>query len=176
MIFSLIQLQEELRRATSLVGQRIQVWFDDEGRYSGGLVLQYNETSRKYTIKWDSGETTETELDWKDKTLDITNDSRWCLETELDEIEKGDDTTITNTNTNTNNTLLKQCETEIQKQNVINPINQRQHENSCDTSSIFHITATATTDCSNSQHVDKKQKLESGSSVATQTSADIHNN
>jgi hypothetical protein len=81
---------EELKRANSIVGKRVQVWFDDEGRYCGGLVTKYDETSRQYTVQWDTGESTEIELDWKDKTFEIANDNRWCLESELDEIERGD--------------------------------------------------------------------------------------
>lgn len=134
-----------MKQAKSIVGQRVQVWFDDEGQYSGGLVTKYNENSRQYTVQWDTGECTEIELDWKDKTLDLSNDSRWCLESELDDFERSD-----NTNANTNKVSSTWDRNNNRSQSDITDGNV----NTNDTP----------------QHIEKKQKLESGVHVIGSTS------
>jgi hypothetical protein len=73
----------------SPVGQRVSVWFSDVKQYFSGLVTAPGPAEGKFLIIWDSdasdpsAQPDEVELPIKDKTMQSSNDERWCFEAEL---------------------------------------------------------------------------------------------
>jgi hypothetical protein len=86
--------------------------------YFGGEVVSYIEPNDIHLVTWDTADnqTTRVELREKDHTTDKSNDSRWCLESELVEFENNANNATNNDENDGNNDVMEVNDDEDNKE------------------------------------------------------------
>jgi len=71
----------DLTKETIEVNDKVQIWYDDEGKYFIGTIVSHDPKIEKgnTTVKWGNHVTEVTHLSINDRTDDPSNKDRWCF-------------------------------------------------------------------------------------------------